>query len=104
MTRLLVTAKAGENQMTLESGLDLTSGDRLALAPTGIVDTQSDYVIVDTYDSISGITTFDKPLSYTHFGDAKSTYDVYGIDMRGEVLILSKNIRISGDSSNSWGC
>ena len=43
------------------------------------------------------------PLLYYHFGAAASTGANYqGLDMRGEVVLLSRNIVIQGDNSNSW--
>ena len=65
----------------------------------------TDYVIVTAYYNNTGMTTLDRPLSAYHYGDPVSNAKIYGVDMRAEVQILSRNIRIRGDTlSNSWGC
>ena len=40
-----------------------------------------------------GLLTLDEDLDYYHYGEGASTADEYnGIDVRGEVLLLSRNI------------
>jgi len=40
-----------------------------------------------------GLLTLDSALAYYHFGESASTAGEYnGIDVRGEVLLLSRNI------------
>jgi len=43
-------------------------------------------------------------LKYYHFGAAASTASKYqGLDMRGEVVLLTRNIVIKGDQTlNNW--
>ena len=44
-------------------------------------------------------------MKYYHWGAEQSTASTYnGVDIRGEVLILSRNIKISGEDIDSWGC
>ena len=52
-----------------------------------------------------------KALSHYHFGAYQSTFDDYGVDMRGEVALLNRDIKItrSEDDKKSyeprpWGC
>lgn len=41
---------------------------------------------------------------FYHWGAEKSTGEDYsGVDMRGEVLILSRNIKVVGQDIESWG-
>jgi len=43
-------------------------------------------------------------LRYYHWGAPKSTADKFsGADMRGEVIFLSRNIKILGEDIDSWG-
>lgn len=43
-------------------------------------------------------------LQYYHWGAAESTSAKYnGVDIRGEVMLLSRNIRIVGEDIESWG-
>jgi hypothetical protein len=64
---------------------------------------QSEQATVKSYNSVTGDLVINTPLLYYHFGAAASTGANYqGLDMRGEVILLSRNIVIQGDNSNSW--
>jgi len=44
-------------------------------------------------------------IKYYHYGAAESTAANFGgVDLRGEVVLLSRNIRIVGKDVESWGC
>lgn len=62
----------------------------------------NDYVVIDTYDSATGVVTIAKGLEFYHYGH----FDVgdVGVDMRGEVILLSRNVRVVGDPYDAWGC
>jgi hypothetical protein len=63
-------------------------------------------VTVDTYNSGSGVVTFTTGTSIKHYhwGASASTADNYnGVDIRGEVLLLTRNIQIIGEDIESWG-
>jgi hypothetical protein len=48
--------------------------------------------------------TLETPLKYHHWGKSVSTADEYnGVDIRGEVILLSRNIIIAGEDIESWG-
>jgi len=106
MVRLLKPANAGDTIITVEKDLDLVPGDRIALLPTSFGSQDSDDCHVVAYDKLSGNIKIsrDRPahdgrpgLLFYHFGAAESTgKDYSGIDMRGEVVVLSRNIRIIG--------
>jgi hypothetical protein len=104
LTRLHDEAAKGATQIRVEPNLDLVPGDRLALAATSFDFQASDEVFVDTYDSVEGIVTLTAPLDHYHFGAPLSTASDYnGQDLRGEVLILSRNIVIAGQDVETWG-
>ena len=64
-----------------------------------------DYAIIKSYDNVTGVATLDRPLSNFHFGKLESTGPQYsGVDMRGEVVMLSRNIKIIGNDTEAWGC
>ena len=43
-------------------------------------------------------------LDFYHFGRAQSTGDLYsGVDIRGEVVLLTRNVKIVGNDVESWG-
>jgi hypothetical protein len=45
-------------------------------------------------------------LSAYHYGAATSTASQYGgvLDIRGEVILLTRNVKIVGDNTEAWGC
>jgi hypothetical protein len=50
------------------------------------------------------VVTVDRPLLYYHWGKVSSTgKDYNGVDMRGEVVLLSRNVRVVGKDGNHWG-
>lgn len=86
--------------------MDIAPGDRLALLPTSYQNDASDDVIVETYDSATGVVTVNSTyaLKFYHWGAPKSTGDQYGgADMRGEVIMLTRNIKIMGQNIEGWG-
>jgi hypothetical protein len=103
MTRLTEPAKIGDTTVKVETkGVDLVKGDRLAFAPTDMKYDTSEEGTVKSYKA--GVIELEAPLKWYHFGAAKSTADKYeGIDMRGEVLSLSRNIKIIGTKEDDWG-
>ena len=103
-SRLRQTCYWGNTTALVSSGLDWVAGDRVYLAPTAVQHTHSDYVNVKDYDIQTGLLTFDRPLKYYHWGAFESTAKEYnGVDMRGEVVLLSRNVRVIGDDTMSWG-
>ena len=84
--------------------MDLEAGDRLALLPTSYDNMASDDVFVTEYDNNTGIASLDRELQYYHWGNQVSGSEKYnGADMRGEVLVLTRNVRIIGEDIESWG-
>lgn len=93
-TKLAQTAPAGATQITVLDASGWRVGDRIVLASTDYNPRQAE---VRTIQAISGNTlTLDAPLRYPHFGEI-----TYGVDQRGEVGLLSRNILIRGDDSSS---
>jgi hypothetical protein len=61
-------------------------------------------VIISAYDRETGIVTLETPLVWYHWGQSVSTAnDFNGVDMRGEVVLLSRNIVVAGEDVESWG-
>jgi len=114
MTRLLAPALKGDTSITVEKGLDFVTGDRLGLLPTSTQNVASDDVTIVEYDATTGVAKIDRVrppadkngpgLSWYHWGDPVSTEKAYGnVDMRGEVVLLTRNIKIVGEDIESWG-
>jgi hypothetical protein len=104
MTRLHQEANKGDTEIYVETDLDLVAGDRIALMATSYkFDVGEDFIIRD-YDSTTGLVTLATAVKYNHWGAPESTSSKYnGVDIRGEVLILSRNIKIQGEDIESWG-
>jgi hypothetical protein len=59
---------------------------------------------VRSYDSNSGKVSIDTSLNYYHWGKSESTAaDYSGLDMRGEVILLTRNVVIDAEDIESWG-
>ncbi len=109
-SRLQATVNKGDTSITVESGLDWQVGEKIVIAPSNMRTMDTDICEIQ---SISGNTiTCTSALEGYHFGDSSSTETDYGVDMRSEVALLTRNIRIvpSADVSNTlpnsevWGC
>ena len=95
MSRLQAEVFKGATSVTVDPGLDWVSGDRLGFAPTATQNNHYEEAIIASYDAKTGIVTLTAPLLYYHFGAAASTGANYqGLDMRGEVILLTRNIAI----------
>ena len=86
-TKLASTAKAGSNSIKVLNASGWRVGDVIVLASTDFDPHQAEK---RTIAAISGNTiTLDRKLDYMHFGKI-----TYGVDERGEVGILTRNILI----------
>jgi len=106
MTRLLEPATVGSTTIKIESeNVDLVAGDLIGLAATDFVYNTGEKNTVVSFDSGTGVLTLETPLKNYHWGAAVSTAEKYnGVDMRGEVVSLSRNIKIIGERIDDWGC
>jgi cell migration-inducing and hyaluronan-binding protein len=96
-TKLAKTAKAGSATIAVLNAAGWRKGDVIVLASTDFDPKQAEE---RTVTAISGnVLTLDKPLAYMHFGEI-----TFGVDERGEVGLLSRNIKIqaSDDAAKSY--
>ncbi|HZF45353.1 MAG TPA: G8 domain-containing protein, partial [Sphingomonadaceae bacterium] len=96
-TKLAKTAKAGSSQIEVLDASGWRKGDEIVLASTDFDSKQAER---RTITAIKGnAITLDKPLEYMHFGAI-----TFGVDERGEVGLLTRNIRIqaSDDAAKSY--
>ena len=96
-TKLARTAKAGSSTIDVLNAGGWRKGDVIVLASTDFDPHQAEE---RTITAISGnALTLDKPLQYMHFGEI-----TYGVDERGEVGLLTRNIKIqaSDDAEKSY--
>ena len=104
MTRLTRSALRGSTHIVVEPGYDWVAGDWIALLPTSYDNLAGDDVILTAYDNQTGVANFSTPLNYYHWGNGISTAQEYnGVDMRGEVITLNRNIRIRGTDEEHFG-
>ena len=96
-SKLAKTAEAGSATIEVLDARGWRTGDEIVLASTDFDPRQAEK---RTIAAISGNTiTLDRPLEYMHFGQI-----TFGVDERGEVGLLTRNIRIqaSDDAEQSY--
>jgi hypothetical protein len=96
-TKLARSADAGSTTIDVLDAAQWQVGDEIVLASTDYDPGQAER---RTIAAISGNTiTLDKPLEYMHFGQV-----TFGVDERGEVGLLTRNIRIeaSEDAAETY--
>ena len=96
-TNLAKTAAAGSNTIEVLNAGDWKKGDVIVVASTDFDPHQAEQ---RTISSVSGkVITLDQKLQYMHYGQV-----TFGVDERGEVGMLSRNIRIqaSADAEKSF--
>jgi len=96
-TKLAKTANAGSTSIEVLNAAGWRIGDEIVLASTDFDPRQAER---RTISAINGNTiTLDRKLDYMHFGEI-----TFGVDERGEVGLLTRNIRIqaSADAEQSY--
>jgi len=96
-TKLAKTAEAGSSRIEVLDARGWRAGDEIVLASTDFDPRQAER---RTIAAVNGNTiTLDTPLEYMHFGQI-----TFGVDERGEVGLLTRNIRIqaSDDAESTY--
>lgn len=96
-TKLAKTAEAGSARIEVLNAEGWRKGDEIVLASTDFDSKQAEKRTVTAIDG--NAITLDRPLEYMHFGEV-----TFGVDQRGEVGLLTRNIRIqaSDDAESSY--
>lgn len=103
-SRLVAECEKDQTYIQVDKDLDWKAGDQIYLAPTGHDALYSDYAEITAYDAKSGKVDLKEGLKFYHFGTNESTASKYnGVDMRGEVILLTRNVRVVGDDNDAWG-
>ena len=90
-TKLTETAESGSTRIDVLDAGNWRVGDEIVLASTDYNPRQAETRLIS---AISGNTlTLDQPLQYMHFGEI-----TYGVDERGEVGLLTRNIKVQGSA------
>lgn len=104
MSRLKETVFRGDNTAKVSAGLDWITGDQVALLPTATQHTHTEYMTIESYEKSTGVLVFTEKAYNYHWGAKTSTVEDYnGVDMRGEVIMVSRNVRIVGNNTDAWG-
>eukprot|EP00854_Cymbomonas_tetramitiformis_P005436 gene5436-6591_t len=107
-TQLSATVEAGASSMEVAAEVNWAPGDVVVLASTEFNMEQAETVTVTavSQNSAGGSTVeFEPALTYKHFGEIL-TYDSKSIDMRGEVGVISRTVKLQGDGDSlrlQWG-
>ncbi|MBF6594305.1 MAG: G8 domain-containing protein [Thermaceae bacterium] len=91
-THLTATAAKGATQIQVENAADWRVGDHIVLASTDYTASEAEEKYISAKNA--NVLTLDSALQYAHFGEV-----TYGVDERGEVGLLSRNITIQGDAT-----
>jgi len=96
-TKLARTAQAGSPRIEVLDASGWRRGDEIVLASTDFDPRQAERRTIAAVDG--NAITLDRPLEYMHFGEI-----TFGVDERGEVGLLTRNIRIqaSDDAETSY--
>ena len=96
-SKLARTAEAGSNQIEVLDASGWRVGDEIVLASTDFNPRQAERRHIAEVNGNQ--LTLDQPLEYMHFGEI-----TFGVDERGEVGLLSRNIRVqaSEDADESY--
>jgi uncharacterized protein YqfB (UPF0267 family) len=106
MTRLTEAVAAGATTISVEDEVDWQVGDELYLAPTSFSANAGEYAVISAIDATT--ITLETVTTNYHYGAAESTAVKYNdlVDIRGEVVNMSRNVKIVEDSSQpseDWG-
>lgn len=93
------TAQKGSSQITLIRGVDWQVGEQIGIATTNFDQHASEKRIIKAIDRSNPnkpVITLDKPLEHLHYA-ATETYGTKTIEMRAEVGLLTRNVKLRGD-------
>lgn len=89
-----------QNEVYIESGLDWAIGETFGIAATNMRTMDFDYCEIETYEIGSGKVTCKENLEGYHFGAGASTEAEWEVDMRAEVFLLDRNIKIQASTDD----
>ncbi len=103
-TQLVETIVPGSTWIKLKDDIsDWPVGGEIVIASTGGIDTvdENEMFTIAKIDNNSNMIKLDRPVEHRHLG-VTSEWGGKTLDMRGEVGLLSRNVRISGNMDSSW--
>ena len=103
-TVLQKTANPGENKITVSGPIDWVAGEEIVIASSSTNPFEPERMTILSVDNklpLLPVVTLSSPLLYTHYGDVETYGTSDTIDMRAEVILLTRNIVIQGDPDTS---
>jgi cell migration-inducing and hyaluronan-binding protein len=97
--QLGATAPAGASSIQLATPVDWKPGETIVLASTDFSQDQAEERVVTAVTSGGTVVWLDQPLTSTHWGEVETL----GVDERGEVALIDRNIRVHGPAGASAG-
>lgn len=99
-TQLGATAAVGATSIVLkEDVVGWKVGDEIVIASSDFYHGHAERRTILTYTSATKTITFSDPLLFKHYGDLE-THNGKVFDMRAEVGLLTRNIKIKGDNDS----
>ncbi|MEM9047894.1 MAG: G8 domain-containing protein [Pseudomonadota bacterium] len=106
-TQLDGTAERGATTFALAEAPGWEVGDKIVIASTDFDNDQAEELTVTGVSNGGRTISFEPPLDYMHYGEIDSYNDpdgdVHRLDMRAEVALLSRNVKIQGDVTYNEG-
>jgi hypothetical protein len=101
-TELASTANEYDTEITVNEVVDWVVGEEILLAPTAYVYNEDEKrtITAISHGSSTSTITLNKPLRYKHFSD-EETFGSFTLPMRGEVALLTRNVKFMGSTTDS---
>lgn len=102
-TQLAATAPAGSSTLLLAEPADWRPGDQIIVAPTHSDPSEGEVALIAAIQNHGTEVTLSAPLRFRHYGETSEYSNpttTWTLDERGEVGLLTRNIRIQGDAAS----
>lgn len=99
-TQLARTLEQGQNRLDLHKRTYWQVGDRIVVASTDFDHNQAEVFTINAVSNDGKIVYVDRPASYMHYGESHNYNNgqrSWNLDMRGEVGLLNRRVKIKGD-------
>lgn len=110
-SRLLETVYRTERKIKVEPLMDWQVGDEIGIAATNTRTMDFDICKIKSHVPGDGAIECEEDLDGYHFGAFKPTTKDFGVDMRAEVMLLERNVKIRASTDDIgeiikdvWGC
>jgi hypothetical protein len=103
-TRLTSIASRSTSSIIVQDSINWNVGDQVIIGPSYSNSNQDEEAVIVAV--VNNSITLDRNLLYEHYGDSSLTVtNSYGsLDARSAVGLISRNIKILGDGSNTSSC